>query len=105
MSAYTTVQRTKEIGIRKVLGSSESGIFVLLSIDYIRLVLLSIVLSVPLVYFVMNSWLQSFAYHTSISPLTFVAAGAIVLLIALFTVSIQTIRAARTNPVNSLRYE
>jgi putative ABC transport system permease protein len=105
LSAYTTVQRTKEIGIRKVLGSSESGIFVLLSIDYIRLVLLSIVLSVPLVYFVMNSWLQSFAYHTSISPLTFVAAGAIVLLIALFTVSIQTIRAARTNPVNSLRYE
>lgn len=105
LSAYTTVQRTKEIGIRKVLGSSEGGIFMLLSIDYIRLVGLSIMLSVPLVYFLMNSWLQSFAYHTSISVLTFVAAGAIVLFIALLTVSVQTLRAARMNPVNSLRYE
>ncbi|HTE33202.1 MAG TPA: hypothetical protein VK666_22615, partial [Chryseolinea sp.] len=67
--------------------------------------LLSIVLSVPLVYFLMNSWLQSFAYHTSISALPFIMAGAIVLIIALLTVSIQTLRAARTNPVNSLRYE
>ncbi|MEJ1237200.1 ABC transporter permease [Chryseolinea sp. T2] len=105
LSAYTTVQRTKEIGIRKVLGSSEGGIFVLLSVDYIRLVLLSILLSVPAVYFLMNSWLQSFAYHTSISVMTFAFAGAIVLIIALLTVSVQTLRAARTNPVNSLRYE
>ncbi|MBT1687161.1 ABC transporter permease [Dawidia soli] len=105
LSAYTAVQRTKEIGIRKVLGSSEGGIFVLLSKDYVRLVTLSIVLSVPLVYFLMNSWLQRFAYHTSISPLVFIGAGAIVLLISLLTVSIQTLRAARTNPVDSLRYE
>lgn len=105
LSAYTTVQRTKEIGIRKVLGSSDNGIFMLLSIDYVRLVLLSIVLSVPLVYYLMNSWLESFAYHTTISALTFVGAGVTVLIIALLTVSIQTLRAARTNPVNSLRYE
>jgi putative ABC transport system permease protein len=105
LSAYTTVQRTKEIGIRKVLGSSEQGIFWLLSIDYLRLVAWSIVLSVPLVYILMNSWLQSFAYHTSISLLTFPVAGAIVLVIALLTVSVQTLRAARSNPVQSLRYE
>jgi putative ABC transport system permease protein len=105
LSAYTAVQRTKEIGIRKVLGSSEGGIFVLLSKDYVRLIALSIVLSVPLVYFLMNSWLQRFAYHTSISPFAFIGAGAIVLLISLLTVSIQTLRAARTNPVDSLRYE
>jgi putative ABC transport system permease protein len=105
LSAYTAVQRTKEIGIRKVLGSSEGGIFVLLSKDYVRLILLSIVLSVPLVYFLMNSWLQSFAYHTSISPFAFIGAGAIVLFISLLTVSVQTLRAARTNPVDSLRYE
>ena len=105
LSAYTTVQRTKEIGIRKVLGSTEGGIFMLLSVDYIRLVMISVVLSVPMVYFLMNSWLESFAYHTSISALTFVVAGAIVLVIALLTVSFQTVRAARANPVNSLRYE
>ncbi|HTF21072.1 MAG TPA: ABC transporter permease [Chryseolinea sp.] len=105
LSAYTTVQRTKEIGIRKVLGSSEQGIFWLLSIDYLRLVAWSILLSVPLVYFLMNSWLQSFAYHTSISLLTFPIAGAMVLVIALLTVSVQTLRAARSNPVHSLRYE
>jgi len=105
LSAYTAVQRTKEIGIRKVLGSSEGGVFVLLSKDYVLLVMLAIVLSVPLVYFLMNSWLQSFAYHTSISPFAFVGAGAIVLAISLLTVSVQTLRAARANPVDSLRYE
>lgn len=105
LSAYTTVQRTKEIGIRKVMGSSEQSIFWLLSIDYLRLVAWSIVLSVPVVYFLMNSWLQSFAYHTSVSWLTFPIAGAIVLVIALLTVSVQTLRAARANPVKALRYE
>jgi putative ABC transport system permease protein len=105
LSAYTVVQRTKEIGIRKVLGSSEGGVFVLLSKDYVRLVMLAIVLSVPLVYYLMDSWLQSFAYHTSISPFVFVGAGAIVLAISLLTVSVQTLRAARANPIDSLRYE
>jgi putative ABC transport system permease protein len=105
LSAYTMVQRTKEIGIRKVLGSTERGIFWLLSMDYLRLIALSILLSVPLVYFLMNNWLQSFAYHTSISWLTFPLAGLVVLVISLLTVSVQTLRAARSNPVNSLRYE
>lgn len=105
LSAYTTVQRTKEIGIRKVLGSTEQSIFWLLSTDYLKLIAWSVVLSVPVVYFLMNSWLQSFAYHTSIPLLTFPIAGAIVLVIALLTVSVQTLRAARSNPVNALRYE
>lgn len=105
LSAYTATQRTKEIGIRKVLGSSEGGIFLLLSKEYIRLVTLAIILAVPLVYFSMNTWIQSFPYHTSITGTVFMVAGVTVLLIALLTVSFQTFRAARANPIDSLRYE
>lgn len=105
LSAYTATQRTKEIGIRKVLGSSEAAIFLLLSREYIKLVMLATVLGMPLVYFLMDSWLQSFAYHTSLSPVVFLVAGVLVLFIALLTISFQTFRAARSNPVDSLRYE
>lgn len=105
LSAYTATQRTKEIGIRKVLGSSETGIFILLSREYIKLVLLATVLGMPLVYFLMDNWVKSFAYHTPVSPLVFLVAGVLVLFIALLTVSVQTFRAARSNPVDSLRYE
>jgi putative ABC transport system permease protein len=105
LSAYTASQRTKEIGIRKVLGAGVSGIFLLLSTEYIRLILLSIVLAVPIVYFLMNEWIESFSYHISISGFVFVLAGAIVFLVSGLTVSVQTFRAARANPVDSLRYE
>jgi putative ABC transport system permease protein len=105
LSAYTAMQRTKEIGIRKVVVSSEVGIFVLLSIEYIRLIAVSIVFAVPLVWFVMNSWIESFPYHTSISISVFIIAALVVLLIAFITVSFQTMKAARTNPVDTLRYE
>jgi putative ABC transport system permease protein len=105
LSAYTATQRTKEIGIRKVLGSSESGIFTLLSIEYLKLVTLSILLASPLVWFFMRDWVNSFPYHTSISPWVFLLSGLLVLVISLFTVSYQTIKAARTNPITSLRYE
>jgi putative ABC transport system permease protein len=105
LSAYTATQRTKEIGIRKVLGSSEGGIFLLLSKEYIKLVVLAIVLSVPLIYVFMSGWINSFPYRAPITSIVFIVAGAFVLTISLATVSFQTIRAARSNPVDSLRYE
>lgn len=105
LAAYTTMQRTKEIGIRKVLGSSEVGIFFHLSKEYIRLILLATVLAVPLVYFIMNEWIESFPYHISIQAEVFIIAGGFVLTMAMLTVSIQTLKAARANPVKSLRSE
>jgi len=105
LSAYTATQRTKEIGIRKALGSSDRGIFLLLSQEYIRLVSLSILLATPLVWWGMGRWIQSFPYRIDISAAVFILAGAIVLFVALLTVSFQTVKAARTNPVDSLRYE
>lgn len=105
LSAYTATQRTKEIGIRKVLGSSEGKIFVLLSSEYLRLVFLAILIAVPLIYFGMQSWISTFPYQISISMWIFALAGLMVLMISLLTVSFQTLKAARTNPVNSLRYE
>ncbi len=105
LSAYTATQRTKEIGIRKALGSSERGIFFLLSQEYLKLVGFSILIATPLVWWVMNNWIQNFAYRASISGLIFLIAGIIVLLVALATISYQTLRAARIKPVDSLRYE
>jgi putative ABC transport system permease protein len=105
LSAYTATQRTKEIGIRKALGSTDQGIFVLLSAEYMKLIAVSIAIAVPLVWYLMNTWIETFPYRTTISPLIFVAAGMIVLLVSILTVSFQTVKAARTNPVDSLRYE
>jgi putative ABC transport system permease protein len=103
LSAYAASQRTKEIGIRKVLGSTEGGIFLLLSKEYIKLIALAVLISVPLVYFVMNSWIERFTYRISISEMVFVIAGASVFLLSLSAVSFQTWRAARANPVDSIR--
>jgi putative ABC transport system permease protein len=105
LSAYTTVQRTKEIGIRKALGSSEQKIFLLLSKEYLMLIGIAIVLATPFAWFVMNYWIESFQYRIDISFLVFLLAGVLVLLVALLSVSFQTIKAAKTNPVDSLRYE
>jgi len=105
LSAYTAMQRTKEIGIRKVLGSTVGEIFFLLSKEYLKLVLLSIFLAVPLVYVVMSAWIQSFAYRAPITGVVFIEAGVAVLLISLLTVSFQTLRAATANPMESLRSE
>lgn len=105
LSAFTTVQRTKEIGIRKALGSTEQGIFLLLSKEYAQLVGVAILLASPIVWWVMSGWIERFPYHISISAMIFVLAGGMVLIVALLTVSYQTLKAARISPVDSLRHE
>lgn len=105
LATYMAEQRTKEIGVRKVLGSSVSGIIQLLSKDFIRLVSIAFVIAVPLAWYIMNKWLQDFAYRIHIQWWVFAAAGLLALVIALLTVSTQAIKAALANPVKSLRTE
>jgi len=105
LSIYTAKQRTKEIGIRKVLGASVSGIAMLLSKDFLKLVIAASVLAFPLAWWAMNNWLQDFAYRIHIGAWIFAMAAISALLIALVTVSFQAIKAAAANPVKSLRTE
>ncbi len=105
LSAFIAEQRRKEIGIRKVLGASISNVSVLLSRDFIKLVLIAVFIASPVAWYFMNKWLEEFAYRTSISWWIFVVAGLAALLIALATVSFQAIKAAIANPVKSLRNE
>ena len=105
LSIYSTEQRRKEIGIRKVLGASVNGIVVLLSKDFVKLVLIALIIASPLAWYFMTKWLDDFAYRINISWWVFVMAGMIALLIALVTVSFQAIKAAIANPVKSLRTE
>ena len=105
LAAFTAGQRTKEIGVRKALGATVPGIVLLLSKEFTRLVALAFVGAAPLAYFFMNRWLQDFAYRVEISWPIFLMAGLTALVIALLTVSYQSIRAALGNPVESLRYE
>jgi putative ABC transport system permease protein len=105
LAAYAAEQRTNEIGIRKILGASVPSIIGLLSRDFGRLIALAILISTPLAWLGMNKWLQNFAYHTTITPWTFVLAAIIVLLIAAATTIYQSVRAALANPVDSLRAE
>ncbi len=105
LSSYTASQRIKEIGIRKVLGASVTNITAMLSLDFLRLVLVSILIATPLTWLIMYSWLQSYAYRASIKWWVFALAGLIALVIALLTVSFQAVKAALNNPVKSLRSE
>jgi ABC-type antimicrobial peptide transport system permease subunit len=105
LAAFTAQRRRKEIGVRKVLGASERNIVGMLSKEFVQLVSIAIVIASPVAWLVMNNWLNGFSYRTSISWWLFVLSGGIALLIALGTVSLQAIRAAVSNPVNSLRSE
>lgn len=105
LSAYNILQRTKEVGIRKVLGASTQSVLYILSRDFMKLVLLSFVIAAPVSWLIMNKWLQSFAYRIDISWWVFAIAGVISVTIALCTISFQAIKAALVNPVRSLRSE
>ena len=105
LSLFATAQRTKEIGVRKVLGASVQNIVLLLSKDFIRLILIAFILASPAAYFIMHSWLQDFAYRIDISWWVFIAAGLLAVTIALGTISFQAIKAALANPVKSFRSE
>jgi putative ABC transport system permease protein len=105
MSAFTAERRTKEVGIRKTLGASVTGIVGLLSREFLILVAIANILAWPLGYYIMQQWLQKFAYRIDLTVIPFLFAGLLALLIALGTVSFQTIRAALSNPADSLRYE
>jgi putative ABC transport system permease protein len=105
LAAYTTERRTKEIGIRKVLGASVAGITGLLAKDFLKLVLISIVIASPVAWYFMQKWLSNFVYRINMQWWMFVLAGIAAIAIAFLTVSYQSIKAALMNPVRSLRKE
>ena len=105
LASFMTTQRTKEIGIRKALGSSVQGIVALLSSGFVKLVLLANVFALPLAWWMMDRWLQSFPYHINVSILVLGLSGLLVVVIALLSVSYQTVKASLVNPASTLRYE
>jgi putative ABC transport system permease protein len=105
LSSLTAIQRTKEIGVRKVLGASVTSILTLVSKDYLLLIGIAVAFATPLTWWIMNNWLQSFSNRIALDWWIFTGPSLLVIFIALFTVSIHTLKAARTNPVKSLRYE
>lgn len=105
LSAFVIEQRTKEIGIRKVLGASVQNVLLLVSKEFLSLVMIAFIISIPVTYWAMHKWLENYAYRINISATVFIVAGVVALLIALITISFQAIKAALANPVKSLRTE
>ena len=105
LTSFVAEQRKKEIGLRKVLGASVLNVWNLLSRDFVKLVIVSFFISIPLSYYFMHNWLRNYNYHTGLSWWVFAAAGAGSLLITILVVSLQAIRSAVANPVKSLRTE
>lgn len=105
LAAFTVEKRVKEIGVRKILGATNAGIVTLLSADFTRMVLIAIVVAIPFSYFIGHEWLKNFAYHIDLEWWYFIGAGLLALVIAWFTVAVQTIKAARINPSECLRTE
>jgi putative ABC transport system permease protein len=105
LASFTAIQRTKEIGIRKVLGASVSSIVTLLSREFIVLVVISFVIAVPIAWYAGNQWLDTFPYRMDLAAWIFLVAGVMSVFVALITVGFQAIKAAVVNPVESLRYE
>ena len=105
LSAYNILQRTKEIGIRKVMGASVKNVLFILSKDFLLLVLIAFVIAIPVTWWIMYNWLEDFAYRIDIKWWVFAVAGFLAVMIAIVTISFQAIRAALANPVQSLRTE
>ena len=105
LASFTAQQRTKEIGVRKVLGASVASVVSLLSKDFLKLVVISTIIAWPIAYYVMSIWLQDFAYKVNIGIETLLLSSIFALLIAILTVSFQAFKAAMSNPVDSLKYE
>jgi len=105
MASFMAEQRTKEIGVRKVLGATVFGLWRLLSVDFITLIIISLLVSIPVAYYFMHSWLQHYTYQTELSWWIFAATAVCAIVITLLTVSYQSIKAALVNPVKSLKSE
>ena len=105
MSTYFIQQRKKEVGIRKIMGSTRREILIMLLNKFTLLIAISFVISIPIAYYIMNDWLSSYTDRISLTPWIFLTAGAFTLIIAILTVLWQSLRAANTNPVESIKVE
>ena len=105
LASFTVEKRIKELGIRKVLGASQWSLFYLLSSTFAKQVFLAFIIASPFAFWIMKNWLNGFVYHVKISPIAFIVAGLMTMVIALLTVSYRSVLATRSNPVDALRSE